>query len=949
MCLLLGVDRDDNAPGEALLAEEELAKAHIGEASAATPLTRFMAALRLLRSAAIAHRWQQRIASAGFFTRSSLFGTRPSQRDEKHDLLLTANVAEASLRREFPQQHEKAIDDDKITKLLEMIESKPDTFEAVKKWMRRGNCLSSDVLSTIYFWLMKRKRYTEIMKLLEGIRCERLVKFTDMHCVWAIGVISRRRGMAKAERFYDSLPEKLRTDRVTVGLFLSVAKENGLAKAEQWLEKIQVHTTDILDVMMVLYLNRDKHHKVVEMFERMRGLGLQPSVRTYLMLLKCKDRGAGGLNAIEGEALGAVQTMDVEDPPLRTLNDAMEVYGYVGKQDGIEELWRSLKRTRSDIHQSSYFSAITALGLVGEVAKARALCKELLAGSDEFTKFEQNPHALMLEVYARNGMMEKAERILQSKELDRDSFAPYNSLIQGYMAANNISEALKKLDDGLAAVPAKSIRLQYKTMMVLLPVYAANGDVEGAKELMRRYTKLGDAGVYNEFLKVYISRKRHPREFMERMQANGVEGNRETEKLLEELDMSPEGVFKRQMEQQGIWSQWVRAFSSESSGSSSVSRHAQVLPVWPVGTETRFSQMMYVGEAGKSIDSYKSEDVSDFCEMLLSKPDIFQGLKEWVREGNTFSSSLLSKVYYRLAKRKEENMAQTTQTHYIWEMDITCRQQSTYAAEIFYNDIIPARFRSEVTAALIFSLAKRNALAKSEKWIEQMTVLSTDLLNMLMALYFDRDKHDKVLETYERMSKLGLEPSINTYLMLLTYKDKAAGGLEGIEGEAEEEKPVLACFPVFQKTSPRVLRLSRHSSNLAAGLPYLSILLVVVRFFGLMVTRISNRIQNTHIQVFLHHRAQKLQLIYWLPQKLPQLVLNGRTVCDWGDKCFSSTVPRLKCSSKLEKIEELCQSIHLKSRAGMNILLINKANVSGMKDPFNSLVHALLPRMHLNL
>ncbi|XP_024526538.1 pentatricopeptide repeat-containing protein At2g20710, mitochondrial-like [Selaginella moellendorffii] len=425
---------------------------------------------------------------------------------------------------------------DDFSVLAKMVEPEFDVLQAVVKWTEKGHVLSSETLARLATWMVEKRRFVQALKLLTGARESKLAEVSGQLLALELDLLSRQYKCSRVEAIYDAFPEELRTADVNRALLSSFIRDNRVEKAEKFLEKGKVLDTEGWNVVLDMYLARDKHRKLFKTLTRMKESGVEPDAKTYRILLVCKDA-AGGFEGIEADARKRLEEIDIGSAQAGVLEEMLEVYGHLREMEAVDRIWSALKESHQ-VAKACYVTAMKAFGMAGDVSLAEKVLQELLAITTSFPNRKHNPYAAMVDVYARAGLMHEAEKLLKDKadEELKDSFWCYESLVAGYLLKGDAKNALGKFKGGLAAVKKGPTRLEYKSVMGLLAALALRRDVDEAEKVMGHYSSLfGEAPVYNQLLKVYIAAGKTPKEFKERMLERFVEPDEETEKLLQNV------------------------------------------------------------------------------------------------------------------------------------------------------------------------------------------------------------------------------------------------------------------------------------------------------------------------------------------------------------------------------------------------------------------------------
>ncbi|XP_024543518.1 pentatricopeptide repeat-containing protein At1g07590, mitochondrial [Selaginella moellendorffii] len=438
------------------------------------------------------------------------------------------------MRMKFRTMDDDEMDPEQFNRLWKKVEASPTrALKIIHAWISRGNLVSKEALISICHKLCYIRRQIRALQIINWIVDDKPFTVTPRDYALQIKLTCRYASPIKAERIYDRVPAELKTEEVSTALIASMSRSNVMLKAEAWHTALKLNNARACNMMMILFLRRNRHREVLQLYQDLVASGGQPNPLTYLLLFKYRNR-IGAIDGLEEAAEAALKKIDVHDEKVRnaTRSDMMVVYAYLGKPDMVEKLW-SMIHKESWTLAGRFVAAINAFGILGKISRAEDVLNQVLKTRK---KAIQKPYCAMIGVYAKHGMMEKAELTMKKLRLELSFpwFAPFNHLVSGYLARDEPEKALEKLREGMEYVVDKRIEPDYEMVLGMMPVFASKRDVEGAEKLMSLFGLYGDAKLYNALLKVYVEAKVSPGPFfLGRMARNKVSDDDETKRLLE--------------------------------------------------------------------------------------------------------------------------------------------------------------------------------------------------------------------------------------------------------------------------------------------------------------------------------------------------------------------------------------------------------------------------------
>ncbi|EFJ15041.1 hypothetical protein SELMODRAFT_445736 [Selaginella moellendorffii] len=419
--------------------------------------------------------------------------------------------------------------------LVSLCLKTPDlSVRRIEAWAAQGNTVTQGNISEVIEALCVQKRFLAALRVMEFARQRTDFVFSLEDAKQEVTIATRKLGSFAGQKKINSLPEKFRSNEEVVAAYLrALTRINAASKALSLIKDLKPTTPALYSSMISVYAFLAMHEKMLALYTDMKELGIKPTLEIVMLMLLKYHKRVGGLPGIEEEARAALEEIDphAAEPLIR--NYMLEMYGYLGDRDKVENIWSIIRAQPGGTFRNCYFSAMLAFGYLQDVDRA----EELLRESVEVVKVipGRNQYFKMLDVYAKMGMMDKAEKLLEERAEDQyRNFYPCNALVEGYLSLNDPDKALKKMEE------LGSSRPSYEAVVGLLPVLESKKDTLATKKLIRAYLfqYRGDVYLYNKMLKVYVAAGKRPGPRM--LARFEIDPNDETRELMKVIEGFPE-------------------------------------------------------------------------------------------------------------------------------------------------------------------------------------------------------------------------------------------------------------------------------------------------------------------------------------------------------------------------------------------------------------------------
>ncbi|KAI3933060.1 hypothetical protein MKW92_005217 [Papaver armeniacum] len=419
---------------------------------------------------------------------------------------------------------------------------------------------------------IKALEHVKIREVLHNLRECKMYGFAYQlsnwldHYVARLGSIAKRRGMALAEKYVESIPETYRGVKVYETLLCNYVAVGNVKKAEQVFEKMRDLGFPLsgfaCQQMILLYKKFDKK-KIESVLSLVRENDVKPTRFTYLLLIDLKGEAndiAGMEELVEtmkndgleldnhicavlarhyilagydekaGKILKEMEGEDLEEN-RGACKHLLPLYAALGKADEVERIW---KVCESDGRVGDYSAAISAFGKVEKVEKAEEIFEK---GIKSGTSVSLKCFEALLNVYVDHKLLAKGKDLV--KRMGSASHPIVDTLVKLYVDAGEVEKADSVLQNAMQQRDKRLKPPLYKSFHVIMDQYSRRGDVHNTEKMFHHLRQSGYASNiwdYQSLLQAYIKAKVPAYGFKERMMADNLIPNKFVAGQLAQVD-----------------------------------------------------------------------------------------------------------------------------------------------------------------------------------------------------------------------------------------------------------------------------------------------------------------------------------------------------------------------------------------------------------------------------
>ncbi|CAK9177597.1 unnamed protein product [Ilex paraguariensis] len=387
------------------------------------------------------------------------------------------------------------------------------------QWVEEGKPVKIDELKTMIKLLRNYRRVEHALQLSEWMSERRYLDHSPGYVAVRLDLICRVHGLEEAEKYFDNIPNTLKTFKVYGALLNCYAYSKSLERAEAIMQKMRemgFMKTLSYNVMLNLYSKMGKHEKLDTLIQEMEEKGISLDNATFYirlnsysavsdmegmekLLLKMEanplitmDWNAyivvangylkGGLVEKAFEMLKKAEKHIREGRRGFSYEILLTMYASIAKKDELYRVW-NLYKIKGKILNSGYFYMISSLIKLDDVDGAEKIFKEWESVNASFDFRILN---LLINAYGRQGLLGKAEAIV-SRAIENGKEPPastWDCLASIYYKDKQMQKAVDTMKKAVLA-DQYGWKLNRVVLKGCLRHLKKKGDVEGTEKFVR--------------------------------------------------------------------------------------------------------------------------------------------------------------------------------------------------------------------------------------------------------------------------------------------------------------------------------------------------------------------------------------------------------------------------------------------------------------------------------
>ncbi|CAL5342591.1 unnamed protein product [Camellia sinensis] len=393
-------------------------------------------------------------------------------------------------------------------------------FPILDQWVEGGRTVDKSELKTIIKLLRKYKRFNHALQLSEWMSHSLNLAPSPGDVAVQLDLVSKVHGLEQAEKYFNNIPDTLRTFHVYGALLNCYANKKSLAKAETIMQKMRefgiLKKSLSYNVMLNLYSKMGQQEKFDSLIKEMEEKGIScersavyirlnayaavsdiQGMEKLLTQMESDPRFTMDWNAYVIAANGYLKA-GLFEKSLEMLKKSeqhihskrrgfayeilLTLYAGLGNKDELYRIW-NLYKQMGKIYNGGYFRMISSLVKLDDLDGAE---KILVEWESVNTSFDFDIPNLLINAYCKKGLLEKAEMyISQAIERGKEPTAgTWDHLATGYYKDNQMAKAVEIMKKAIMA-DQRGWKLNYVTLTACVVYLKETGDTEVAEEFTR--------------------------------------------------------------------------------------------------------------------------------------------------------------------------------------------------------------------------------------------------------------------------------------------------------------------------------------------------------------------------------------------------------------------------------------------------------------------------------
>ncbi|XP_047330422.1 pentatricopeptide repeat-containing protein At1g80270, mitochondrial-like [Impatiens glandulifera] len=451
--------------------------------------------------------------------------------------------------------------------LFKSVMNSSSVENAMDKWIEDGNELQKLDINFVMVNLRKRRMYGRALQFSEWLESRKQIDFVERDYASRLDLISKVKGLHKAENYIDRIPVSFRGEVVYRTLLCNTVMNTNVNKSEEVFNKMKdlgfPITSFSCNQLLLLYKRTDKkkiadvlllmekqdvkptlftYHMLIDtkgqsnditgmeqIFETMKSEGIEPDTKTLSLIAKhyvfggLKEKAIATLKQIEGDNIKELR---------RSAQVLLPLYANLEDAEEVSRIWKACEQNPTS--QES-LAAIEALGRLNKVEEAEAVF-------DAMQLKWKNPslkqYTTLLKVYVEQKKLDKGKDLVKKMAESGLRIGPWtwDVLVKLYVAAGEIEKADSILHK---AGKQNQTRPLFHSFLVIMEEYAKKGDIHNTEKMFNRMRQSGYVSRVRQFqtlLQAYTNAKVPAYGIRERMKADNIFPNKGLAAQLAQVD-----------------------------------------------------------------------------------------------------------------------------------------------------------------------------------------------------------------------------------------------------------------------------------------------------------------------------------------------------------------------------------------------------------------------------
>ncbi|KAL3514238.1 hypothetical protein ACH5RR_026955 [Cinchona calisaya] len=466
--------------------------------------------------------------------------------------------------------------DDLKTRILKLVFPRRSATTVLQNWVDEGGGrISVSELRNISRLLLKRRRFKHTLEMLTWMEARERSRMSPSDYALRLELTIKIHSLREAEEYFENLPNTVSQKAACLPLLHSYVKERSTEKAEALMQKINslglIVNPHPFNEMMKLYIATSQYKKVLSVILQMKQNKIPRNVLSYnLWLNACAElSGVGSAEEVFKEmirdknvVLGwsslstlahIYQKSGLFNKAFWALREAenklsacnrlgylflLTIYASLNRKDEVLRLWKASKGVKGRITCANYICILSCLVKLGGIKEAENI---FLEWESQCRTYDIRVSNILLGAYMRNGLMKKAESLL-NRLLDRGACPNYKTweiLMEGWVRNNEMDKAIDAMRRCLSLLKDCEWRPSASIVVTIAEYFEKMGKIEDAMQYLEVIRSLGPASlpVYKSLLRMHAHSQRPTEDILELMHKDGIDLDQEASALIQGFNL----------------------------------------------------------------------------------------------------------------------------------------------------------------------------------------------------------------------------------------------------------------------------------------------------------------------------------------------------------------------------------------------------------------------------
>ncbi|GLT86908.1 hypothetical protein SLE2022_050180 [Rubroshorea leprosula] len=451
-----------------------------------------------------------------------------------------------STQTRFPTSFSDAGDSLRLRIITQGGVKRTSIIPVLHQWIEEGKRVKPNELVSLIRLLRQRRRFKHALEISEWLSDDMKQSIAPGGIAIQLDLISKVHGLEQAEKYFNSIPESVRSLELHGALLNCYAKNKCLVKAEGMFQKIResfsVKKPLSYNVMLNLYAQLGRHEKLDALMLEMEEQGINCDSFTFnirlnayastsdkegmeKLLLKMEADPClkldwniyavaangylkAGLTEMSLPLLKRAEQLISDNAAKYAYETLLTLYASSGRKDEVYRVWNLYKKM-GRFYNSGYICMISSLVKLDDFDGAEMIFAGWESGH---TVYSADIPIVLISAYCQRDFLEKAEghvnRIIKGGK--EPHAAVWSILASGYQRNNKMEKAVAAVKKAILANSPLGMP-NHLTLVACVDYLEAQGEGKAANELLKLLKDHGHDRLVNKINNRNVGESAHDR------------------------------------------------------------------------------------------------------------------------------------------------------------------------------------------------------------------------------------------------------------------------------------------------------------------------------------------------------------------------------------------------------------------------------------------------------